>query len=82
MSGTERIERVHNGERIPVLQIIGEQSKELSGIERSVTCPCGTRRNVRDVYQCLYCEVWFCKNCAKEHFGDRSQSPENDREAS
>jgi hypothetical protein len=71
MTDEPRIERVHNGERIAVNKTIGEQSKELNGIERSVTCPCGTRRNIRSVYQCLYCEVWFCKNCAREHFGDQ-----------
>lgn len=69
MSETDtKAEAVHNGERIPVLRTIGEQTKELHGIERSVTCPCGSRRNVRSMFQCYYCEVWFCKECAGEHF--------------
>lgn len=63
------VEAVHSGERIPVLRTIGKQSKELNGIERSVTCPCGSRRNVRSLFQCLYCEVWFCRECAEDHFG-------------
>jgi len=80
-NGTERIERIHDGENTPVLKTIGEQSKELNGIERSVTCPCGTRRNVRDMFQCFYCEVWFCQDCAEDHFGEGSIDTEAGQEA-
>lgn len=66
------IQEIHDGERIPVLKTIGEQSKELNGIEWSVTCPCGTRRNVRSMFKCFYCEIWFCKDCAADHFEDEA----------
>ena len=34
-----------------------------------ITCPCGWRRSILHMYQCLYCRVWFCENCAEVHFG-------------
>lgn len=34
---------------------------------------CGCLKLVRWMYayRCLYCGVWFCKQCAEEHFGYR-----------
>lgn len=74
----DAVQRIHDGERIPVLRTIGEQSKELNGIVRSVTCPCGSRRNVRSMFQCLYCEVWFCRGCADDHFDDQDEEKSDD----
>lgn len=34
-----------------------------------ITCPCGRRIALRAAYKCLYCSLWFCGQCAKEHFG-------------
>jgi hypothetical protein len=64
------VEDVHEGVRVPTLRAIGRQSKELNGTERTVTCPCGNRRNVRSAFRCFYCEVWFCPDCAEDHFED------------
>lgn len=64
------VEHVHKGERIAVLRAIGAQARDLNGAERTVTCPCGRERNVRSMFQCLYCEVWFCRRCAGVHFGE------------
>ncbi len=35
----------------------------------TVTCPCGWKRGITLMYKCLYCDVWFCRSCAEEHFG-------------
>ena len=35
----------------------------------TVTCPCDRKRSLMHMYKCLYCSVWFCKECAEEHFG-------------
>ncbi len=35
----------------------------------AVNCPCGQLRALTMAYRCLYCGVWFCFNCAQEHFG-------------
>lgn len=34
-----------------------------------ITCPCGRRRALVKMYQCLYCKVWMCDSCAEAHFG-------------
>jgi len=38
-----------------------------------ITCPCRRRIALRAAYKCLYCGLWFCGQCAKEHF-DREVS--------
>ncbi len=35
----------------------------------TITCPCGRKRAVVKMYQCLYCKVWMCDPCAEGHFG-------------
>lgn len=35
----------------------------------TITCPCGRKRAVVKMYQCLYCKIWMCDPCAEEHFG-------------
>ncbi|MCE5279408.1 MAG: hypothetical protein ABFD92_02165 [Planctomycetaceae bacterium] len=34
-----------------------------------VTCPCGRTLHLMMAYKCLYCGLWFCKECATRHFG-------------
>lgn len=34
-----------------------------------ITCPCGRKRAMVKMYQCLYCRVWMCHQCAEDHFG-------------
>jgi len=68
------IQAIHNGERIPTLETIKNQASELNGSELAVTCPCGREGNVQDMFQCLYCEVWFCRKCAQDHFDDGDDS--------
>jgi len=33
-----------------------------------ITCPCGERIPLMEAYRCLFCGIWFCKDCAEEHF--------------
>ncbi len=35
----------------------------------TITCVCGRKRAIVQMYQCLYCKVWMCDQCAEEHFG-------------
>lgn len=35
-----------------------------------IECPCGANRRVQEAYRCLYCDIWFCIDCAGEHFGE------------
>ena len=35
-----------------------------------VFCPCRKIIDVRvSAYKCLECGIWFCRKCAKRHFG-------------
>ncbi len=35
----------------------------------TITCGCGTKRAVVKMFQCLYCNQWYCTICAEQHFG-------------
>ena len=35
----------------------------------TLTCPCGRKRAMVKMYQCLYCKIWLCDPCAEAHFG-------------
>lgn len=35
----------------------------------TITCPCGRERGWTLMYKCLYCDTYFCRECAEEHFG-------------
>ena len=39
---------------------------------------CGCYKLVKFIYayRCLYCGVWYCKQCAEEHFGMKVKSSE------
>lgn len=59
------------------LAIVARQMKETveqnaTGVtvrRGTITCPCGRERGITQMYQCLYCKVWFCQSCAEQHFG-------------
>ena len=38
-----------------------------------VTCVCGNKIYLRVAYKCLYCGIWFCRSCAKRHFGTNEE---------
>lgn len=61
-----------NSEQVnELLEIVAAQAKEVVLMVRvKVTCPCGRRVSVYyHTYRCFYCGVYFCKKCAKRHFG-------------
>lgn len=65
------VEAVHRGDREATLETIADQSEELSEQDArgiTVTCPCGASGPVTGAYRCLYCDVWFCPDCADAHF--------------
>jgi len=52
------------------LSMIKEQSK-LGKAADKTTVRCGCHKKVKLIYayRCLYCSIWYCKECAEEHFG-------------
>lgn len=53
----------------------GERYERVSGVwEEQVELLCDQHRigtPVIEAYRCLYCGVFYCKECAEEHFGMR-----------
>jgi hypothetical protein len=45
------------------------QHREALGGQPKVTCPCGLSAPLRFLFKCLYCECYFCQECAEVHFG-------------
>lgn len=64
-------------DRLKNLQIVSDQHHETVDQSRAdvncrlmtITCPCGWKRGVMNMYQCLYCGIWYCHRCAETHFG-------------
>lgn len=64
------ITKIHQGDRISILQTIADQSTEYFETEFPiVTCPCGFKLPLDRLYKCLYCDIFFCKSCGIDHFG-------------
>jgi hypothetical protein len=63
--------------RSEILETVWRQSKELVHSTVKVTCTCGKNISLRYAYKCLYCGIFFCKSCAKNHFGDNKDGRTN-----
>ena len=61
----EKSEIVKNQVRQTVNQDLLSQTVRVA----TLTCPCGRERALVKMYRCLYCKVWFCEQCAEDHFG-------------
>jgi hypothetical protein len=52
------------------IQLILDQEKiEVPSKFTKIRCGCNKLVGWKFMYRCLYCGVWFCKDCAEEHFG-------------
>lgn len=50
--------------------MIQEQSAWGMPVDKiTVKCVCNKKVKLIDTYRCLYCEIWYCQECAEEHFG-------------
>jgi|GEM_PF-3289080 hypothetical protein len=68
------------GERYERVSGVWEEQVELLCDQHRIGTPvrfvkvrCGCNKMVRliEAYRCLYCGVFYCKECAEEHFGMR-----------
>lgn len=65
------------------LELMIEQVKLLHEQEKIATpvmhtkIRCGCRKLIVwwAMYRCLYCGVWYCKDCAEQHFGAKAPEP-------
>ena len=53
------------------LKKIAEQELESNTIDGEITCVCDLSYEIKYLYRCYYCGIWFCPVCAKKHFGKR-----------
>ncbi len=44
-----------------------------------IRCPCLKLVKLRHAYRCLYCGVFFCKECAEQHFGKTVEQYKKER---
>lgn len=52
------------------IQLILDQEKdEVPAKYIKIRCGCNKFISWMFMYKCLYCGVWFCKDCAEQHFG-------------
>ena len=49
--------------------IAEQEGDEIPAKHLKVRCPCLKLVKWSYAYRCLYCGVFFCKECAEEHFG-------------
>jgi hypothetical protein len=55
-------------------QMANLNSQEEIGVPAQfVKIRCGCNKYVpwREMYRCLYCGIWFCTECAEQHYGMR-----------
>lgn len=65
------VQDIHEGERIPTLEVIGIQYNQIYEEDiPTIKCPCGKEYSLNNLFKCLYCEVFFCKSCASIHFSE------------
>lgn len=52
------------------IKFIKAQEKDEVPVARmKIRCGCHKLVNYLYMYRCLYCGIWYCKECAEEHFG-------------
>jgi hypothetical protein len=49
--------------------ILDQEKKDFPARVLSVRCGCLKKVKLKYAYRCLYCSVFFCKECAEDHFG-------------
>lgn len=43
-----------------------------------VTCACGRAHPVYELYRCRWCDEFYCRKCAAEHFGGDASKEAHD----
>ena len=49
--------------------ILSQEKIEVPSKFLKIRCGCNKFSQWRNMYRCLYCGIWFCADCAEEHFG-------------
>ena len=54
-----------------IRHIISQQKDEVPAKFTKIRCCCNKLVLWKYAYRCLYCSLWFCRECAQLHFGYR-----------
>ncbi len=54
-----------------------QQEIEATAMECKITCICDLTYEIKHLYRCHDCGIWFCPVCAKKHFGKRPKGKYN-----
>lgn len=54
--------------------IIDQEEIEVPSKFTKIRCGCNKLVGWKYMYRCLYCGIWFCRDCAERHFGYRVPS--------
>lgn len=54
-------------DRDAILEMVRVQTLHV-GVDTKVTCVCGRVVRMHNACRCLFCGIYFCVQCAKEHF--------------
>lgn len=52
--------------------ILNQENDEIPSKFTKIRCGCNKLVGWKFMYRCLYCGIWFCKDCAEQHFGYKS----------
>ena len=55
--------------------IVDQESLGIPSRNVKIRCGCMKLVQWRYMYRCLYCGLWFCKECAEQHFGAKAPEP-------
>jgi hypothetical protein len=59
------------------LELISDQQRIRTPMENvKIRCGCNKLIGWQYMYRCLYCGIWYCKDCAEEHYGMKVPVPE------
>jgi len=46
-----------------------QENDEIPARHLKIRCVCMKLINMKYAYRCLYCEIFYCRECAEQHFG-------------
>lgn len=56
-------------------KLTDEEAEKLAALQKqtslqgTVRCACKQSFLINEVWRCFFCDVWYCNECAEEHFG-------------
>ena len=76
-------ERDPDGVNLDKRAFVRKQTEQVMDKGRPfVRCGCLRKLQMYQAYKCLYCEEWYCRECAEVHFGKTVEEHQKERKDS